>query len=243
MNKKLVVSIVTHNHGDIVVKLIDKIISFDLVDKIILTINSDEDIKLCPSDKLHIIRNLSPKGFSENHNYAFKIFKSDYYCVLNPDVILLDNPFPILVDAFKDSNIVICAPLVCNSIGLVEDSARYFPTLTRTFLKVFLGIKSKYPISKNYCFTPDWVAGMFMIFDSNFFLNNSGFDENFYLYYEDADICKRVSLAGFKVLVDTRVVIIHDAQRTSHKNLKYFLWHIQSLIRYLLKYNLFIVKK
>jgi hypothetical protein len=79
----------------------------------------------------------------------------------------------------------------------------------------------------------DWVAGMFMLFAKKTFERLNGFNERYFLYYEDVDICARLNLAGLKVMVNPAARVVHYAQHSSHRSLKYLRWHISSLYRFL----------
>ncbi|QWD68646.1 glycosyltransferase family 2 protein [Polynucleobacter sp. VK25] len=232
----IAVSIVSHHHGEFLPALIVALDQFPEVEKIILTINVPDESYLPKSDKLQVIRNLSPKGFGDNHNSAFEECYSDFFCVLNPDIFFLENPFPLLLDIFLNQSVGVSAPLVCNQSLDIEDSFRNFPSLSSLFLKVFFDKKGQ----SNYQgdgepFLSDWVAGMFMLFERKTFSILGGFDRKYYLYYEDVDICARVWSINRSVYVVPAAKVIHDARRQSHKNLKFFLWHLKSLTRYLVK--------
>ncbi len=98
--------------------------------------------------------------------------------------------------------------------------------------------EAKYSVDyhiSNEIIYPDWVAGMFMLFPRNIYLQLKGFDAGYYLYVEDADICYRLKLAGYKVVLSPRVTVIHNAARTSHKRFRYLLWHLKSLLRFFIK--------
>jgi N-acetylglucosaminyl-diphospho-decaprenol L-rhamnosyltransferase len=93
------------------------------------------------------------------------------------------------------------------------------------------GVKVDYPIGNTFIF-PDWVAGIFMFFPSQVFTEMNGFDERYFLYLEDVDLCSRLRLAGYKIVLDPRVLVIHNARRDSHANWQYFKWHIFSGMRF-----------
>jgi hypothetical protein len=126
------------------------------------------------------------------------------------------------------------APIILSSSGDIEDSARKFPTLYSLLKKFLFSIDGKWPLEHdeniNY---PDWVAGMFMLFDSKKFIDIKGFDNKYFLYYEDVDICRRIKLGGYSLCLCTQVKVIHNARRTSRKNIKYMFWHIRSIFRFL----------
>jgi N-acetylglucosaminyl-diphospho-decaprenol L-rhamnosyltransferase len=76
-----------------------------------------------------------------------------------------------------------------------------------------------------------------MIIRSDFFMELNGFDENYFMYYEDVDLCMRAHISGGKVLAVPSIAITHDARRASRKNFQHFRWHFMSLLRYLWKYS------
>lgn len=204
-----------------------------------LTLNIDEALPFGTADfsfPVRLIRNPLPKGFAENHNAAFKASFSepaDHFCVVNPDVRIRENVFDMLTDCLRrESGVGVAAPLVRNLMGGVEDSARLLPT-PLTILSKTLGFKEKpLALPDRECIAVDWVAGMFMLFPKQVFANMGGFDERYFLYYEDVDICCRLWLAGFKTILVPGATVIHDAQRDSHKKIGYFIRHLTSLLRF-----------
>jgi GT2 family glycosyltransferase len=241
----ITISIVSHKQALFVHKLLEDLqqhcASFI---EVILTLNVEE---LLPFESkeysfpITLIRNSKPKGFGTNHNAAFGVRKGLHFCIMNPDVSLSNNPFPYLIDHCIDENIGVVAPLVTNQKGTIEKSARYYPTLASLLAKLLGFDKADYSIGEE-CFFPDWVAGMFMLFPSNVFKAIGGFDERYFLYYEDLDLCARLWCAGYKVVFCPSASIIHDARRDSHRNLKYMRWHLTSMARFFMnlrsgKYN------
>ena len=77
---------------------------------------------------------------------------------------------------------------------------------------------------------------MFMLFRAEAFFRVGGFDEDFFLYYEDVDICTRLWKDGSRVLACPGAQVIHEARRASRRNVRYMRWHAASLLRYLGKY-------
>ncbi len=206
------------------------------VEQIIVTCNVPELLTLPTDNRLTLIHNAQPIGFAANHNKAFSHCGSRYFCPLNPDIELPSNPFPALLEAMRTTGAAIVAPLVRNSAGKIEDNFRAFPTLRSLCLKALNLSDGRHHSTNQSLFHPDWVAGMFMLIDRFAFNRLGGFDSRYYLYYEDVDICVRTWRAGMKVLACPKVVVIHDAQRASRREFHHFFWHLQSLLRYLIKY-------
>lgn len=237
---QITVSIVSHGHLSLLDNLLLDIADIPEIAAVILTLNVPEpDPEIPPklAERLTIIRNHKPKGFSANHNAAFRRCQTPHFCVMNPDIRLNSNPFTVLLNALASTGRAMVAPIVMNSQAEREDSVRHFPTPWKLLQKIVIGDKGTYDIRVgDKALYPDWVAGMFMLFDSDAFDALNGFDDSYFLYYEDVDICVRLWKAKLGLLVCPDVVVSHDAQRTSHKRLMYLRWHITSMLRFFIKH-------
>jgi len=237
MSRRIAVSIVSHGHGAMVGRLVAQLICCPEISLILVTLNIPEVLALPEDLRIRVLQNLSPRGFGANHNAAFRESKEEYFCPLNPDIELLGNPFTALLAAMLDTNIGMTAPRVDSPAGLQEDSWRRFPTLLSLFKKVFGKGDGSYPVpADGRVFSPEWVAGMCMLFRSTDFRALGGFDEGFFLYYEDVDICVRLWKSGHRLVVCPYVAVIHDARRDSHRKIQHLRWHLSSIARYFFKH-------
>lgn len=228
-------SIVSHGHGSMVKDLLEDLRRFPEVNQVVLTINIPEPLDLASEfSGLEVIRNSAPKGFGANHNQAAKHCRNDFFCILNPDIRMMDNPFPRLIAELTE-NVALVAPLVADANGGLEDSARFFPTPLNMALRLLRLSDARYPLgdSKSKC-EPDWVAGMFLLTRRDFFVAIGGFDENYFLYLEDTDFSLRVWKSGHAVRLCKEALVVHDARRSSHRKVKYLYFHLFSLGRFLL---------
>lgn len=236
--KLITISIVSHGQSNLLKKVIRQLIKIREVKKIIITINIPEKFEYLKNNKILFIKNVLPKGFSENHNNAFQYCKTDYFCVMNPDIRLIKNPFNKLLKVINKSSPLV-SPTIVNKKYKLEDNARYFPTPISIIKKLIFNYKGIYK-TENYLFEdkiyPEWIAGMFMLFTKKIYKKLKGFDENFFLYYEDVDICCRLKKIKKKILVVKNIRVIHDARRSSRKNLKYFLIHLYSMALFFYKH-------
>jgi len=233
----ITISLVSHGHGTMIIKLIKSLLKINEVESIIVTFNIPEDINLPKSPKIQIIDNISPVGFGQNHNNAFKLSKTNFFCVLNPDITILQNPFFLLIKELTTHNASLIAPLIVCPRGLPEDSARHFPSILTLLKKLIFSSKGNIVLtglSKPY--SPDWIGGMFMLFKKDCYQKVNGFDEGFFLYYEDVDLCARLWSKKLKIIVTNKVSVIHDSQRASRSNFTHFRWHLLSIIRYFFKH-------
>jgi GT2 family glycosyltransferase len=230
------ISLVSHRHGALLPGLFKDIERLCKDVEVLLTINVPESLAFSESEfrfPLRILRSAAPRGFGANHNAAFRQANGRYFCVLNPDIRLDANPFPVLIDALARDQAGVVAPKIVNSQGQVENNARRFPTLSVVLRKALTGAQPHdYDIAGEPLHA-DWVAGMFMLFRSEVFRAIGGFDERYFLYYEDVDLCLRLRRRGHAATLEPRAVARHDARRASHRDARHFLWHARSLVRFL----------
>ena len=231
-------SVVSHRQGVLVSRLLGDVERLAPTATVILTCNIPEPD---PSRNVGLpsfqrIENSRPKGFGANHNAAFKHCTSEFFCVANPDVRLTCEPFDQLISCMDDPGVGLVAPRVVDPAGNHEDSARYFPTPASLAGKMLGFGEGRYPVVGEGPVAVEWVAGMFMLFRAEAFRAIGGFDERFFLYYEDVDICARLWEAGWKVKLHPGVSVIHAAQRTSRRKARYMATHLSSMARYFVKH-------
>ena len=232
------ISVVSHGQMKLILNLMHDLQIFcsNQPIELLLTLNIPEPIAFDPSAfsyPIQVIENKLPKGFGGNHNQAFERARGDYFCVVNPDIKLRDCPLPTLIGCLQDRSIGVVAPKVLSPSGSVEDSARHFPTFQRIFGKLLHRKHAPDYSLFGDCVDVDWVAGMFMVFNRAVFDQVGGFNERYFLYYEDVELCARLQLVGLRVVVEPGAQVVHHAQRSSHRNLKYLRWHVGSLLRFL----------
>lgn len=244
MTAKLSISLVSHGHGLMVQKLVVHLLKLDIIDELIVTLNIPEEFPVILDKRLKLIRNSKPKGFGKNHNDAFAMTDCEYFCVLNPDIVLLNNPFPALLSRFNAKSIGLVAPIILSNNGSIEDSMRRFLTPWSMFMRVVDKKSGVYVFKPGEVeLSPDWVAGMFMLFSSEAYTRVGGFDNKYFMYCEDADICTRLWKIGYSVVGFRSASVIHNAQRASHKSLRHLSWHIYSVVRYFVTHALSLPRK
>ena len=203
--------------------------------EVILTMNVEELLPFDASDyiiPIQVIRNIAPKGFGENHNAAFQLSAGAFFCILNPDIRFSVDPFLALIVEAQKEGVGLVAPLVTNNEGVQEDSVRQFPSPVEIIGKVCGGRSVVHYDELQRISHPDWVAGMFMLFPRMVFQRIGGFDERYFLYYEDVDLCARLTLANYKIVYCSTVHVVHNAQRSSHKSVRYMRMHLISMLRF-----------
>jgi N-acetylglucosaminyl-diphospho-decaprenol L-rhamnosyltransferase len=230
------ISIVSHNQINIINNLLSDIVKQNCIEEmhIILTLNVKDEVfdpKAYPSLSISVIRNDIPKGFSFNHNQAFKYNSSNVFCILNPD-IRLSHPSSLihLIEEIEGGNSIV-VPRIVNNNGDREDSIRMNLTPWSAVQRVVFNRRAPGIISKNRKGTQFyWVAGMFLMCKSKVYAELGGFNERFFMYCEDYDLSARAYLSGFTIKVVEDVTVIHDARRSSHRSITHLRWHLSSLI-------------
>jgi N-acetylglucosaminyl-diphospho-decaprenol L-rhamnosyltransferase len=233
----LSVSVVSHGQASLVSPLLEDLAALGSPDfEVILTSNIPEPLEALTRPypfELRVVRNTRRKGFGANHNAAFAVARGSFFAVLNPDIRLRDDPCPALCSAAAEPGVGVAAPLVLSPAGSIEDSARRFPTPASLAVKLFTGSQSPDYRVATARIAPDWVAGMFMVFGREPYAAVSGFDESYFLYYEDVDVCWRLGRAGYAVALLPEVQVVHDARRDSRHRLGRMRHHLAGMARFL----------
>ena len=226
--KGLVVSVVSHGHGPRVQALLEEmvVLSADVVSRVVVTLNIPEpepEPPLCGWPfALDITRNPAPLGFGMNHNRALSAATEAFVCVLNPDVVLAgSDPFAGLMEQAAQFHVGCAYPQQVNEHGVVQDSERELPTPLALWRRRVCGRREA---------RVDWVNAACMVLPRKVWQALDGFDEGYFMYCEDVDLCLRLRQAGWS-LARAPVRVVHAGQRASSRRSDHLRWHVRSLIR------------
>ncbi len=184
-------------------------------------------------------------GFGENNNIVFdycrnklKLKNSDYFIVLNPDVVISSEAIFRLLDYMNSDGIYLSAINLYkdNEFSIYDPSIRMFPSLIQ-FCCSFLGIGNSTIINKDTINVPtdiDWAAGSFLAFKALHYIELSGFDKRYFMYCEDIDICFRSKMLCKPVKYYPDVKAVHLAKHANRSVFsKHFYWHVSSVVKFL----------
>ncbi|GHU56875.1 hypothetical protein FACS189442_5740 [Spirochaetia bacterium] len=175
---------------------------------------------------------------------------SQYHMVLNPDLKFEPNIIDTIM-AFMDadSNILNVMPKVLNQRGEIQYLAKLLPTPLDLILRRFLpsGVLGKRK-SDDYILKESGydkiinapsLSGCFMFLRIDVFKKyNLFFDESFFMYCEDVDLCRRIHKIG-KTIYFPEVIIVHEHTRLSYKSTRMLSHHIVSAVKYFNKWGWF----
>ena len=154
------------------------------------------------------------------HYDLFEIATGRYVVLLNSDVFLQPGSLELSVRKIEQtSNAGLGGALPVGRDDAWQTSARLFPSLLNEFLTI-TGLSAKFPQSRlfgrfdrtwadpNEPAEIDWVPGAFSIISRDVLQQVGGFDERYFLYYEEVDLCRRIKAAVFSVWY-WPVVVVH----------------------------------
>lgn len=166
-------------------------------------------------------------GYARGNNLAFAASHGRLVLVLNPDTLVSRGALAALVEfAESDQFMGIAGAKVLNPDGTLQYSARKFPTLAAGIYRHSI-LGRLFPDNKatrEYLQSDwlhddarevDWVSGCAMLIKRETLIDVGGFDEDYYMYVEDVDICWRARKAGWTVWFCPYAVITHKKARAS----------------------------
>lgn len=252
--KMVSIVIVNWNAGRLIADCVESVIKYgeDQVAQIIVIDNasSDNSISLLPSHpSLTIIQNKTNRGFGAACNQGYEASKATYVLLLNPDACLLPGSLQKCVD-FMEANkkFAVLGVKHIDESSTVQPSCSRYPSFAG-FITLSLGLHQIAPkffkspiIMSEYDYEKpgevDQVMGAFMFIRRSVIGKLTTFmDERFFVYYDDLDFSKRVSLSGEVSFYNPDITIYHKGNGTtdSVKDLRLF-YSLQSRLRYIKKY-------
>lgn len=201
--------------------------------------------------KIRLIENRSNLGFGAAHNQAIESSEGRYIFVINPDSRMLKPDVLGQMIAYMDKNpqIGVIGPRILNPDGTLQFSARRFPPMfAGIFRHTILG--RLFPnnrfvrgylmtdISHDITMDVDWLSGSALMVRRKAIEQIGAFDERFFMYCEDVDLCKRAHDGGWRVVYYPEVEVSHRIGAASDKNpFAMIKQHHHSMLLYFLKHN------
>lgn len=175
--------------------------------------------------KVKLIENKSNDGFSKGNNLGIKQAQGEYLCILNPDTIVAEDTFEILLK-FADTK----PNLGLLGCKLIDGKGEFLPESKRNIPTPMVSIKKLLGYSKPYYahhLGPDqtgkiaMLVGAFMIVKKNIYLEVGGLDEDYFMYGEDIDLSYKVLKAGYQNYYHPATTVIHFKGESTLKDKAY----------------------
>lgn len=200
--------------------------------EVIVVDNASEDGSLAmvreAFPQVRVIANAENRGFTGGNNQGIAAATGRYLFILNPDTEVIDDALPCLVDyAQQHPDVGLIAPQLLNPNGTVQSSKRRFPNLTTLFLEStwlqkiaprrLLHHYYAQDLPDNRTHEVDWVTGAAMLVPREVVNHVGGFDENFFMYSEELDWCRRIKASGWRIVYYPEARIIHHEGKSSEQ--------------------------
>lgn len=189
-------------------------------------------------------------GYGSGHNVAIRKAIEDgakYHVVLNPDIYWTGDVIGELV-RYMDSNPDVgqVMPKVVYPSGEIQYLCKLLPTPVDLIVRRFIPVKS-YNDKHDYNYELHWtgydremevpsLSGCFMFLRCSVLKEVGGFDERYFMYAEDLDLCRRIGTVAQTVFFPG-VSVVHEYEKGSYKNKKLLKYHITSIIKYFNKWG------
>jgi GT2 family glycosyltransferase len=183
--------------------------------------------------EVKLIINKENLGFGRANNIAMKQAEGEYFLLLNPDTLLSEDTLQEMMSFLKNhAEAGIAGCKILNPDGTLQLACRRsFPGPWTSFCKV-MGLSNLFPRSKifakynltyldeNQTYEVDAISGSFMMMKREAYEKTGGFDEDFFMYGEDLDLCYRIQKEGYKVFYVHSAQIIHyKGESTKRSNI------------------------
>ena len=196
-----------------------------------------------------IISNDTRKGYGFSNNRSFERSSGKYFLVLNEDMLVLPNALDQMLEIItKNPEIGALGCRLLNPDGTLQHSCSYFPTLFNEIFSNLIPYHLFFPNSRFRSHMYHWdhnqdkevdvIKGCCILIPHDFIEKEGLFDEQFFLFSDEYDLCKRIKNAGLKVFFSPKAEIIHYGRVTVDKlNTESHLIFLESLIKYYKKHH------
>ena len=247
---KVTGSIVTYNSGDDIKKCISSIlrytedIDFSLYVSDNCSTDDTVDIVRGSFPEVKLLQNEKNGGFGYGHNKVISRVKSDYHVVINPDIELRENTIKKLCDYLEEHpDVGMVSPKTLNPDGSEQFLPKTDPSFAYVVISKFPGMKHlrrRYTRQDERFDAPAEVescSGCFFVARTKALKELRGFDRRFYMYFEDADISRRMRAKGYRLIFHPETSVVHDWHRDNTRSLRGIRIFLNSMIKYFGKWR------
>lgn len=190
----------------------------------------------------HLIPLAKNLGYGQGNAEGVRFSHGEILAIVNPDIEIIPGIFETLIKNLrKNSQPTLCVPLLKSHDGTVLKNTRRFPNMLKLIKRRLFGMSPAIIPQKPRSI--EWAQGSFWVLEKKLFESMNGFDDRFFLFFEDTDFCRRLRKKGGQVLQIPDAIAIHSPNRLSGGNLffaffrKTFWIHIYSAVKYFWKWK------
>ena len=207
---------------------------------------ADGTLRTTAGQKVQVLCRPENGGFGTGHNMVLPLLQSRVHFILNPDIQLTADTLSDLADWMaQHPGVVMARPALTFPDGrpqrlpLRRCNVRAMVYRQLPCLKFWAKYNERYLMADKDLTLPteiEFCTGSFSAVDTEVFRAVGGFDEDYFMYVEDADLTQKMRTKGKAYLVP-QYTAIHAWHQAAHRSLKPFLWQLRSLMRYFSKWG------
>ena len=223
LNKNLTIVIVLYNASNIIFKCLEYLANFDIM----VVDNGKNEHLLIDLKKYKNIKKIITKnknlGFGGGVNFAFDYITTDYFLVLNPDIIIREDSInELLKISIENKNCAISAPFIFtdrDGYGIFPEKGKNIPRepIHKKSCELLNVLKPSGDMCVNVA------KGCALLINSKHFKNVGMFSSEYFLFWEEVDLCRKISNHKLSVIVSSKAVAAHNAGTSGKNNFMVFL--------------------
>jgi GT2 family glycosyltransferase len=200
--------------------------------------------------QVRLLANPTNRGFSGGNNDGIRRSQGRTLLLLNPDTEMQPGALAALLATLDSApDVGVAGPRLLNPDGTVQPSRRRFPTLATALLEStpLQPYFPDHPLLRRYYVADqpddreqdvDWITGACMLVRRSVIEQVGGFDEGYFMYSEELDLCRRIKGAGWRIVYQPAAVVVHDESQSADQDVPArHLRFNRSKIRYVLRWH------
>lgn len=249
----LTLSIVTYNSSDEIPFLMESLEACNYFDRMSVYVvdnaSSDDSVEILKKDYpwVHVYESKENLGFGRGHNVVINNVMSKYHIIVNPDICVDVDTFDKAIE-FMDANpdIAVVTPFIRNTNGTQQFLPKKHPSMKymiggmfENYSKICKKLRDEYTMKDKIITEPidvDFCSGCFMITRTEALHEIGGFDDIYFLHFEDADLTRELKKVG-RAVYNPNIVVTHKWERDNKKINKSFWVALKSMFIYMKKWR------
>lgn len=239
--------VVDYNAGDALGRCVESLLGEGVGEVVVVdnaSVDGSAERARGTDPRVRVLRSEENLGYGRGANLGAGATTGDYVLVSNPDLVLRPGVVAALVAVLDEApDVALVGPMLLNPDGTVYPSGREFPSIGEALGHAFLGLVwGGNPWTRRYrhlgadqhvARPADWVSGAIFLARRTAWVTVGGFDEAYFMYVEDVDLCWRLRRAGWDVRYEPAAQVVHEQGRSASRHpYRMLLAHHRSMWRF-----------